>query len=630
MRRAIAVILGLLGLVLLVGIPFLVITGQLDKYLPGGTAPAVQVIEPAVTVEPTEAMQTPEPTLAIATPTDTPAPTATPTPAPEITEAPTVSTTEAMTETATPVAPGQAAIEAVVAIQANLRQGPGTEFPVVGTVNPGDRVAIVGRNDAGDWYKLDSGAWIFGELLETTPDVPIAGPEPELTSVTATVNADANLRSGPGTEFDIVDGVKFGSQVTIVGRTEDGQWYLLDNNSWLYSSLIDEAVPVPVVSATGERITPTPAPTPTSEATAEAEATVEATTGAVANAPANLREGPGIDFPVVGTAQQGEALTIVGRNEAGDWYQLDSGAWIFAPLVDNAPADLPVAPATTETPTPEATVETEATATPEAEATVEATPTEAAPEAGATPEAGPVANTAANLREGPGTDFPVVGTAQAGDALTIVGRNEAGDWYQLDSGAWIFAALVDNAPADLPVVPVAQATPTPEATPEAEATVEATPAVEASPTTEATPAGEATPEATPEAEATPAATPEAEATVETTPTVEASPTPEATPAGEATPEATATVEATPAAETTPEATPEATTTPTANANANLRDGPGTNYNVIGGVQAGDPLVLVGQNEAGDWYQLDSGAWIFAALVDNAPTDLPVVPAPPAP
>lgn len=67
---------------------------------------------------------------------------------------------------------------------------------------------------------------------------------------------------------------------------------------------------------------------------------------------------------------------------------------------------------------------------------------------------------------------------------------------------------------------------------------------------------------------------------------------------------------------------------TANTNANLRQGPGTNYRIVGGVKAGAPLDIVAKNAAGDWYQLASGNWIFAALVDGAP-DVPVA-AEPAP
>lgn len=48
----------------------------------------------------------------------------------------------------------------------------------------------------------------------------------------------------------------------------------------------------------------------------------------------------------------------------------------------------------------------------------------------------------ANLRAGPGVNYAVVGAAQASQTLTIVGSNAAGDWYQLNTGAWIAAFLV--------------------------------------------------------------------------------------------------------------------------------------------------------------------------------------------
>lgn len=94
------------------------------------------------------------------------------------------------------------------------------------------------------------------------------------------------------------------------------------------------------------------------------------------------------------------------------------------------------------------------------------TPTPAAEPPAAQPPAAPVveptpapptAATAvvlqgANLRSGPSTDFGIVGAAQQGETVTLVGRNADATWFQTQAGAWIFAQLLDNAPADLPVV----------------------------------------------------------------------------------------------------------------------------------------------------------------------------------
>ena len=82
--------------------------------------------------------------------------------------------------------------------------------------------------------------------------------------------------------------------------------------------------------------------------------------GATVNTNANLRAGPGTDYPIVGNAKKGDRVSPVAQSGSGQWLQLDSGHWIYAPLVDNVPAGLaisqripptPVPPTSTPTPT---------------------------------------------------------------------------------------------------------------------------------------------------------------------------------------------------------------------------------------------------------------------------------------
>ena len=68
------------------------------------------------------------------------------------------------------------------------------------------------------------------------------------------------------------------------------------------------------------------------------------------------------------------------------------------------------------------------------------------------PAARATANRGANLRSGPGTNFPIVGGAVRGQVLAVAGRNAAGNWLRLTDGSWIAAFLVDGAPAGLAVV----------------------------------------------------------------------------------------------------------------------------------------------------------------------------------
>ena len=98
------------------------------------------------------------------------------TPAP-VTEAVTAPSTEAnAAPTVEPpaepiIAPTEPSAEAALTITGelvNLRRGPGTAYDLVGAVGQGERFAITGRNDAGDWWQIcclnDQSAWVFGQL----------------------------------------------------------------------------------------------------------------------------------------------------------------------------------------------------------------------------------------------------------------------------------------------------------------------------------------------------------------------------------------------------------------------------------------------------------------------------------
>jgi len=76
------------------------------------------------------------------------------------------------------------------------------------------------------------------------------------------------------------------------------------------------------------------------------------------------------------------------------------------------------------------------------------------------PEGSPVARAvgqALNLRQGPGTNYPLVGGLAAGEALPIVGRSVDGNWWAVAFGggtAWVFAPLatVEGDPSGVPLV----------------------------------------------------------------------------------------------------------------------------------------------------------------------------------
>lgn len=63
---------------------------------------------------------------------------------------------------------------------------------------------------------------------------------------------------------------------------------------------------------------------------------------------------------------------------------------------------------------------------------------------------------------------------------------------------------------------------------------------------------------------------------------------------------------------------------TVNSQANLRGAPSTEGELVGAANVGDTVNLTGISADGLWVLLDNGSWLFAELVNNRPTTLPVV------
>lgn len=53
----------------------------------------------------------------------------------------------------------------------------------------------------------------------------------------------------------------------------------------------------------------------------------------------------------------------------------------------------------------------------------------------------------------------------------------------------------------------------------------------------------------------------------------------------------------------------------ANVNSNLRAGPGTDFEIVGRVEAGGTVTIIGQNNDGSWLEVEGGSWIAAFLVE---------------
>ncbi len=80
---------------------------------------------------------------------------------------------------------------------------------------------------------------------EATPEPPAA---PALTGPSVTVLVEgANVRAGPGTDFEVVGGLYQGEQAVLLARNQGGDWVqveLPESVGWIFAQLVETSVPI--------------------------------------------------------------------------------------------------------------------------------------------------------------------------------------------------------------------------------------------------------------------------------------------------------------------------------------------------------------------------------------------------
>lgn len=126
----------------------------------------------------------------------------------------------------------------VTASQLNKRGGPGTKYDKTGSLNKGDTVNVLQRITVNgtDWGYV-SGGWICMDYVDTG-DSSSSGGNTSTATGNGTVTAENGLhiRSGPGTNYDSVGGLKKGDRVTITEQ-KDGWGKIADG--WISMKYVE-------------------------------------------------------------------------------------------------------------------------------------------------------------------------------------------------------------------------------------------------------------------------------------------------------------------------------------------------------------------------------------------------------
>lgn len=184
----------------------------------------------------------------------------------------------------------------VVKKDANLREGPGTEYDVAKTVDADKELERTGVSDNG-WTRVK----VDGEELYISSSLVEEKISVTEKDGTVVLTADANLREGPGTGYDVIATEEKGTELERTGEAENS-WVRVKYNggdAFVHHSLLE----LKDDASDGDE--------PKVE---EKSGTVTVTEGA------NVRKGPGTDYEKLGLAYVGTELTVTGKT--GDWYEV--------------------------------------------------------------------------------------------------------------------------------------------------------------------------------------------------------------------------------------------------------------------------------------------------------------------
>lgn len=317
----------------------------------------------------------------------------------------------------------------------NVRYGAGINAQSIGTLGRGDQIFVLARNTEGTWLQI---RWGYGTGWVSAAHVNVHGGTPAIANGAATdsgggvpltsdtpygivLSAYLNVRTGPGPNFAIIGQATNGDTLPIVGRTSDSSWYQVESpfgTGWVYGAYI------------ATRNEYGGSPVTTSDA---AGAAIAGPFGIINTGALHIRSGPGPNYTSLGTLAGGTETQIVGRNMDWSWYLLKTpvGTGWASALYIITRGDLTglsyVEPGTGVQARPlngqggGPAVDTAASGAGQAPV-----PVVAAPEA-------VVITGALNIRSGPNSSFPSLGSVYGGTRMPIIGQSVDRGWWQVQS-----------------------------------------------------------------------------------------------------------------------------------------------------------------------------------------------------
>jgi uncharacterized protein YraI len=138
-------------------------------------------------------------------------------------------------------------VTATATTTVRIRSGPDVSFEQIGLLPLDAEVPVTGKNTDGSWLFIEyEGAqgWAAGWLMLINGDldgVPILDMPQEDAVPTAASGSNVHIRSGPGTEYELLGSLPANESVPIVGRSEAVPWLLVEyqgTQGWIAEWLV--------------------------------------------------------------------------------------------------------------------------------------------------------------------------------------------------------------------------------------------------------------------------------------------------------------------------------------------------------------------------------------------------------
>ena len=233
-------------------------------------------------------------------------------------------------------APGEPA--AVANYNTIIYSGPGTNYVVYATLLGGRSVKVVGKSEDGLWWAISvpvapggsgwvDAAWVTASNVDSVPVLPTPPVPPTVELVPpgpddpqATAIANVYVRAGPATNFPAYGIAPFGANALVLGKSEDGQWWVVRLNpsnvgvgyGWVSAQYVTTANTASVQTIKNPDTYPVVTPVPPAAGAPTGTATEYL----------NVRSGPGTNYPVLAVAPPGATGEITGKSADGAWWQV--------------------------------------------------------------------------------------------------------------------------------------------------------------------------------------------------------------------------------------------------------------------------------------------------------------------